>query len=259
MKALNTSFIATAVCAAWVLGFPNPRAAFSETKPKHNASTLLDEAKLIDYEQRVAAKKIEMDRLNEDLKKGTDEIDAIEKRIQKVGTAADDATKQLELLTTQKKRAALELDLLNLRIEAERLKGDGLRLLQIANKKAQDAVAIRNEETNARTALVAAETRQLATKAPNTPEDSGPEIPTAKHTSKNEPTLIEWRKKLEKAERATALADTHARDAMLAATAKLRETENATARAEKKQEEVALDKNPSFQGGNDPLSPPAKK
>lgn len=250
MKAQKTTFIGTAISAVTILTFAFPHPAFSETPGRHNAKALLDESKLIDYEQRITAKKTEMDRLNEDLKKGTDEIDALEKRVQKVGGAADDANKQLEQLTSLKKRAAAELELLNLRIDTERLKGDGLRMLQAANRKLQEAAAKRNEETTARTALVAAETRQLATKAPAAAADSGPAKP---RTAKNEPTLTEWRKSLEKAERATALAETHAREAMAAAGAKLQEAEAAAAKAEKKQEELALEKDPSFPGGNDPL------
>ena len=255
MKALKTTFITTAVCTFSILMLAIPQRAFSETPGRHNAKALLDESKLIDYEQRIAAKKTEMDRLNEDLKKGSDEIDTLEKRIQKVGSAADDATKQLEQLSSLKKRATAELELLNLRIEAERLKGDGLRMLQGANRKLQDAAARRNEETTARTALVAAETRQLATKAPAAAADSGPAKP---HTAKNEPTLTEWRKNLEKAERLTATAETQAREAMASAGVKLQEAEAAAAKAEKKQEDLALEKDPSFPGGNDPLNADAK-
>ncbi len=255
MKALKTTFISTTISAASVLTFALPHLAFSETPAGQNPKALLDESKLIDYEGRIAAKKTEMDRLNEDLKKGTDEIDALEKRINKVVSAADEATKQLESLSSMKKRATAELELLNLRIDAEKLKGDGLRMLQAANRKLQDAAAKRNEETTARTALVAAETRQLATKAPAAANDSGPAKP---HTAKNEPTLTEWRKNLDKAERATATAETQAREAMAAAGVKLQEAEAAAAKAEKKQEDLALDKDPSFPGGNDPLNADAK-
>lgn len=255
MKAQTTTFITTAVSVASLLTFATSRLAFAETPGRHNAKALLEESKLIDYEQRIAAKRTDMDRLNEDLKKGADEIDALEKRIQKVGGAADDANKQLEQLTSLKKRATAELELLNLRIEAERLKGDGLRMLQAANRKLQEAAAKRNDETTARTALVAAETRQLATKAPTAVSDSGPAKP---HVAKNEPTLTEWRKNLDKAEHATAAAETLARDAMAAAGVKLQEAESAAAKAEKKQEDLALEKDPSFPGGNDPLNADAK-
>lgn len=255
MKAQKTTFICTAISAASILTLATVRPAYSEMPARHNAKALLDESKLIDYEQRITAKKTEMDRLNEDLKKGADEIDALEKRIQKVGTAAEDATKQLDQFSSLKKRATAELELLNLRIEAERLKGDGLRMLQAANRKLQDAAAKRNDETTARTALVAAETRQLATKAPAAAGDSGPE---KTHVARNEPTLVEWRKKLEKAERSTTTAENLAREAMAAAGAKLQEAEAAAAKAEKKQEDLALEKDPAFPGGNDPLTPAAR-
>lgn len=255
MKAQKTTFISTAVLTASFLTLASLRTAFSETPGRHNAKALLDESKLIDYEGRIAAKKTEMDRLNEDLKKGADEIDALEKRVQKVGGAADDASKHLEQFTALKKRATAELELLNLHIDTERLKGDGLRMLQAANRKLQEAAAKRNDETTARAALVAAETRQLATKAPAAAADSGP---AKAHVAKNEPTLTEWRKSLDKAEHATALAETHAREAMAAAGAKLQEAEAAAAKAERKQEELALEKDPAFPGGNDPLNADAK-
>lgn len=240
MKAHPTSAFATAISTAWVLSLLMPLPAFSETTSRHNASVLLDEAKKAEYERKIAAKQTEMDRLNEDLKKGTKEMDTLEKSTQKVGTAADDAAKQLEQLTAQKKRAAAELELLNLRIEAERLKGEGLRMLQAANRKAHEAVAKRNDETDARSAVIAAEARQLATKAPAPQEDSGP----AKPAGKNEPTVTDLRKKLAKAERATATAESQAREAMTSATARLQQAESAAAKAEKKQTEIGPGKNP---------------
>ena len=259
MKALKASII-TVIATSCVLAIASPRPAFSETVSRHNAIALLDETKLIDYEQRIAAKKTEMDRLNEDLKKGSEEIGAIEKRISKVGTAVEDAAKQLEQFTAQKKRATAELELLNLRIEGEKLKGEGLRMLQAANRKSQEAVEKRNEETNARTALVAAETRYLATKAPTAPVESGPETSKthpAKIAPKTDLTLTDWRKKLAKAEQATTQAESLAREAIAAAGVKLQEAENAAAKVEKRQAEVALDKDPGFPGGNDPLAHPA--
>lgn len=254
MKAQKTFIFPVTSTAVWVLALAMPHLAFSEPASRHNASALLDEAKLIDYEQRVAAKQTEMDRLNEDLKKGTEAIAALDKNIQKVGNAADDATKQLDQFTAQKKRATVELELLNLRIEAEKLKGEGLRMLQGANRKAQEAVAKRNEETDARTALVAAETRHIATKSPVTPVASGP----SKQTAKSEPTLTDWRKKLGKAEHATAIAESQAREAMTAASTRLQQAEAAAARVEKKQADIGRENDSSFPGGNDPLNPSGK-
>ena len=255
MKALTTSTAATAIFTAGIFAFAMPRPAFSETASRHDASALLDEAKKSEYERKIAAKQTEMDRLNEDLKKGEKELETLDKGIQKVGTAESEATKQLEQFTAQKKRATAELELLSLRIEAERIKGDGLRMLQSANRKALDAMAKRNEETTAKTALVAAETRQLGTKSSPPDVASGP----AKQTAKNEPTLTDWRKKLAKAERASGTADHQAREAMTAASTRLQEAEKAAAKAEKKQAEIGQDKNPGFPGGNDPLSRAGKR
>ena len=231
MKAAQPPLVAALLSTAWVFALAFPPQAKSETSGKHNPSVLLDEAKLIDYEQRVGVKKVEMDRLNEDLKKGSEEVDAIDSRIKKAAKAIEDAAKQLEEYTVQKKRETGEMELLNLQIEAERMKGEALKLLQAANKKAQEAAVKRNEEITARTALVAAETRQLATKAPNTPAESGPGKSIA---SKTDLPLTEWRKKLTRAQSATSLAEIQAREAMATATARLADSENAAAKPTRK-------------------------
>ncbi len=254
MKALKKSIFTAAISTAGIFAFAMPNISPAEPA-RHDVTGLLEETKKLDYERKIAAKQTEMDRLDEDLKKGEKEIATLDQGIQKVGTAAEDAAKLLEQFTAQKKRATAELDLLNLRIEAERLKGDGLRMLQSANRKALEAVTKRNEETNARTALVAAETRFLATKAPVPAVASGP----GKQAAKNDPTLADWRKKLAKAERATGTAEHQAREAMSAASTRLQEAENAAARVEKRQGELGLEKNPAFPGGNDPLKPSAKR
>jgi chromosome segregation ATPase len=209
--------------------------AHSET-PDQNIGTLLNEATKRDHERKLAVKQTELDHLREDLKKGADEIAALEKSVQKTGNAATDSAKQLDLLNLQKKRAAREIELLASRIEAERIKSEGLRLLEAANKKAQEAVAKRNEETETKVAIVMAETRQIAAKAPHIAGESTPPVAIAK----NEPTLTELQKKLAKAERATSNANYQAREALAVATARLQEAEAAIARAEKKKEETGL-------------------
>jgi len=234
MKAHQSSIIPTLIATGSLFTFAIPQSAFSEAPTAKDAITLLDEAKKSDYERKLAAKQIELDRLNEDRTKGAKEVEALEASVQKAGAAVDDATKNLDLLSLQRKRVTRELELLELRITAERLKSDGLKMLQAANKKAQEAVTKRNEVADVRAAIVALETRQIAAKSPMPVAASEP-APTP---SKNEPTLTELKRKLDKAETATTKAVYQAREAMSAATARLREAEAAAAKAEKKQAEA---------------------
>ena len=240
MKSRTTSLLTT-VSILGMLGLGMPRPAISQTAADPNIGALLNEAKKGEHERKIAAKQTELDRLNEDMKKGAKEIESFDKGAVKAGGAASDATKQLDLLTLQKKRATRELELLTARIEAERIKSEAFKSLETANRKAQEAVAKHNDESETRAAIVMAETRQLAAKAPQLTGETSPPVAVAK----NEPTLTELRKKLTKAERATSTAAYQAREAMTAATARLQEAENAAARAERKREEAGLaDKTP---------------
>ena len=193
MKAHHKSFIASTIAISTLLGIAMPRPAFSENVAGRDANALLDEAKKNDYERKIAALQTELNRLSEDSKKGAEQISSIEKSIEKVGSAVSDSVKQLDQLSTQKRVATYEMEVLNLRIEAERLKGEGLRMLEAANKKAMEATAKLNEETDAKAAIVAAESRQLAAKTSVHHSESD----ESKGTAKNEPTLSELRKKLE--------------------------------------------------------------
>lgn len=240
MKAQLKFIVTTAVTVTSFAVFATPRAALAEPAARRNASALLDEAKKAEYERKIAAKQLEMNRLADDQKKGTAEMEKLDQGVQKIGAAWDDSAKELEHLTMKKRRSAGELELLNLRIDAERLKGEGLRMLQGANRKALDAVSKHNEETDARAALVAAETRLLAAKSPEVSDASGPG-----KTSKNEPTMTELRKKLARAERASSTADSLAREAMISAGARVQQSDAAAAKAEKKQAELGEETPPT--------------
>lgn len=230
------SSVRTSMVILGIFSLVIPSPAFSQVASDRNIGALLNEAKKSEHERKLADKQTELDRLNEDMKKGATEIESLDKGAQKAATAAGDASKQLDLLTLQKKRAMREMELLGARIDAEKLKGDGFRLLEIANRKAQEWVTKRSEENETKAAIVMAETRQIAASGPKIPGDNPPPMAIPK----NEPTLTELRKKLGKAERATGTAAHQAREAMTAATARLLEAENASARAEKKREEVGL-------------------
>jgi SMC interacting uncharacterized protein involved in chromosome segregation len=254
MKISPTSITTAVISALWLLAITVPPVALCETDSLGNAQSLLDDAKKREFERKMAAKQTEWDRLSEDLKKGQQEIDELAKSISKVGAAATEAGGHLDKFAGEKKRLTQELDLVNLRIEAEKLKVEGLKLLSIAHTKAREALTKRNEEIDLRTAVVAAEMRQLTGKTSSEPVPPQPKGSSSKTTTKAAPTITELRKQLSKAEQAALNASSSARQAMEAATSKLKQAESAAAKADKKQAEVALEKNPSFPGGNDPLT-----
>src|SRR2546430_2056611 len=78
--------------------------AFSETESPQDARALLNEAKKIAYERKVAAKQTEMGRLSEDLTKAKQQSDEFEKSVEKVGSAISETAKQLDQIMSEKKR-----------------------------------------------------------------------------------------------------------------------------------------------------------
>jgi hypothetical protein len=247
MKSLH--FATSSFSILCLLAFVAPRSALCEPASAVNAKALLEQAKRNQLERRLSAKQTELERLAEDQKKAKQEIDDVQKSIYNVGNAVTETNGNLDRLGNQKKSHTQELELVNLRIDAEKLKVEGLKLLSAAHAKATEALTKRNEELDLRATLVAAEIRQLsgtssATTAP--PPEKGSKARAV-------PTITEMRKQLEKAESATSVASYRAREAMEAASAKLQQADAAAAKAAKKQAEIALEKNPSLPGGNDPL------
>jgi hypothetical protein len=255
MKRIPTATVPFILSSIWLVTLAVPSRTMGEPKPGASAQTLLEEAKQSEFDRKLAAKQRDLDRLAEDLKKGKLEIESLERSISKVGVAANESKAQIDQLAAEKKRLTQDLEVVNLRIDAEKLKEEGLRLLEIAHTKAREAVEKRALELDARTALVAAEMRQFSSKAPLDPVAAPP--PSKKGATKPAPDKsapTELQKQLDKAQQATIAANTAAREAMDAATLKLQQAEAASEKTEKKQAEINLDRNPSFPGGNDPLS-----
>lgn len=260
MKILRTSLSPVTFSAVWLLAFAASHQAFGETHSQGNAQALLEEAKKSEFDRKMAAKETEAARLSEDLKKRKQEIDELDKSIYKVNGAATEAAGHLDQLGTEKKRLTGELDLINLRIEAEKLKAEGLMQLGIAHAKARDALTKRTEEIDLRAAIVSAEIRQLSGK-PSTeklaPIATGPgKRPTKGSAPKATSGISDLRSQLLKAEQAAATSASNARLAMEAASRKLQQAEAAAEKADKKHTDIALEKNQSFPGGNDPLGTP---
>ena len=249
MNTIPKNTAALAVCLTWILAMSVPRPALGETKAMENAQALLEEAKTNELERKIAAKQTELSRLNEDLNKAKQQSDGLGASIEKVSAAVTESNGHLDQLAGQKKRLSEMLELVTLRIEAEKMKAEGLRMLATAQTKSLGSIAKRNEETDLRTSIASAEMSLLSPKAlpiigAADGQDSGP-------NRQGNPT--ELRKRLEKVTHATSTANTTARDAMIAASAKLQQADAAGAKAARRGSELGIDEIPELPGGKDGL------
>lgn len=235
MKRFRTVLSLSIACIFALTTLPR---AMSETTAAANAKVLLDEAKKNQAERKRAAMQKELDRLAEDAKKGKQEMEEQEKSISKVGSAVDESKGILDQLAGRKKHIAQDMELMILRIEAERLKTEGLALLNNAHGKAVEALTKRNEEIDLRTALVTAEIQKMSS------SEIAQDYDSKKGKGDSSPTTTELRKNLSKAEGRSSFANSRAREAMDAASLKLQQAEAAAAKVEKKQAEFTTENAP---------------
>jgi len=245
------SFPVVALTLASVFAFAFPQRVFCEDNSHSDEQTLLREAKKSEFEHRLAAKQSVVDHLIEDQKNQKQEVEDLDASISKVSKAIADATGRFESFGAEQKRLTRELESLGRRIAGEKLKIEGLKLLGVAHTKRREALARRSVETGLKTKVAVAEVRSLAAKSGLAPVASGP----AGRQSKQEPTLTELRKELARAEQATINAYSNARQAMEAASEKLRQADAVAAKTGKKRPDSSPEDNASNAFGNDPLNP----
>lgn len=249
MNTIQKSLASSAVSLIWILAISAPRPAMGETGKIENAQALLEEAKMNELERKIAAKQTELERLNEDMNKARQQADGLEKSIGKVGTAVIESHGHLDQLASQKKRLTEMLELVTLRIDAEKTKVEGLKMLGIAQSKSLEAIARRNEETDLKTNIGKAEMSLLSPKAlPIIGAADGQETGPGKQGN---PT--EMRKRLAKVNHVTFTAGAAAREAMVAASAKLQQADAAGARAARRGSELGIDEIPPLPGEKDSL------
>ncbi len=207
--------------------------SFGEPASAGEAKALLDEAKKKQFERKHAAIQKELERLEEDMKQGQTELGDLEQHLSIVGNAVNESRANSDLIAGRTKNVTQDLELLALRAEAERLKTEGLNLLSVAHAKAKEAVTKRNEELEIKRSIISA---QLAK---NQTEDSENEKSGKSEANRS---LNEQRRNLAKAASRAELASMRAREAMAAASKKLQQADDATAKVEKKQAEFAAQK-----------------
>ena len=249
-RAMKPFQLPTHVAAALLAGtfFLTPCVGASpqaETAPvpvveaREKAQAILEDVRERELETQLELKQTELQRLNEDLQKRQNESEILQRSMDSIAIALAEGGDTTEQLLARKKHLSRALELTTQRIEAEKLKMDGLKSLSDAQAKARERAARQHEETTIRSNIAGTEFRILSQKQ-NVQEDGAkPKDDSAKLVSE----IAELKKRLEKADRNTASALKLAREAMTTANAKLLQAESAGARAKKTARDWGLTEN----------------
>ena len=207
----------------------------SQADHNQNAQGVLEKAERIEYEHAMATRQRELDRLNEDIQNGKKHASELEQVLNTVGSELSQAKARRDQLVLLRKEQPKVLEVISMRLEAENLQTEGLMMLEAAQKKALDALGKQADEAEQRTTLQALEMKLFAEKSLSKSTQFEEPVQT------QEPKVSDLRKKLEKAERAAANATAVSREAMRAAALKLKQANNAAAKAESRRIELGLD------------------
>lgn len=225
----------TVYMLAAAIGLMIPPSLLSETKSE-DAQALLQDVKKRDLERQTAAKQTEVNRLNEDLSKARKESDELKQSIDGMGVAILEATSHVDQLSAERTRLTQALEVTNLRIDAEKLKLHGLKMLSDAQSKALGTLTNRIDDTDLRATVGAAELKLMS----DGPLLDGSDPVATESTSKLKSQITDLKKKRAKNERSTLEANTAAREAMLAASSKLQLADAAAGKARKRADELGL-------------------
>ena len=197
---------------------------------------LLESVKKRELESQLGLKQTEILRLNEDLQKQEKEQASLQQSMDAIAIAVAESNDLLEQYLARKKYLTRALELTTQRIDAERLKVDGLKTLSDAQGKEREHVAKRLESTTIRSNIEGANLRILSYKQTPPEGEAAPKDATAKLLSE----ILDLKKRLDLSERKTSAAAKLARDAMGSASEKLMQAENAGLKAKKTAEEWNL-------------------
>lgn len=196
----------------------------SQEAAPEKARALLEQVKKSEQDRQVAVKQTEIDRLKEDQSKIERDADGLKKSIESTSGLTTDATDKLSTLTLESRRLEHELAVAQARINAEKLKIEGLKALAEAQGKSQSALARRGEEAAARSSLRAIELELL---------QAGKQIPGEGHEGESQSELTKARKALTVAELKAQAEERLAHDAMKAAAAKMAQAESSATTAQR--------------------------
>jgi hypothetical protein len=218
--------------------------AFAEPKTPASAQDFLKEVKQRDLEREIAAKQTEVDRQGEDLAKVRGEAEVLTRSIAGLDAAADEAGSTLERLSAERARLAQALEVATLRVEAEKLKVAGLKMLSEGQGKALRYTMSLGEVMEHRAEIAAAELKLITAQSlpheeevnldPNSPMKLGGGNTTAKLKAQ----IAELKKQGVKSQQTLVEANTAATAAIAAASAKLALADAATAKANQRTKEI---------------------
>ncbi len=239
---MNTFHISTKPVAAILAGVFSLSLGASAAEPgdsREKPLILLESVKKRELDSQLALKQTELQRLNEDLQKREKEQALLQQSMDSIAIAVAESNDLLDQYLARKKYLVRALELTTQRIDAERLKVDGLKTLSDAQGKERDHVAKQYESTSIRSNIEGANFRILSQKQSPPEGEEAPKDLTAKLLSE----IADLKKKLEHSERNSAAAAKLARDAMSSASEKLLQAENAGTKAKKTAEDWGLNEN----------------
>ena len=137
---------------------------------REKAQAILEDVKERELETHLELKQTELARLNEDLQKRQNESEILQRSMDSIAIALAEAGDTTEQLLARKKHLSRALELTTQRIEAEKLKMDGLKSLSDAQARARERASRQHEETTIRSNIAGTEFRILSQKQ-NVQED----------------------------------------------------------------------------------------
>jgi len=256
LKAPSVS-LSLSLAAMFALSLSVP--AFCETKSPEDAQALLQDVKKRDLERQIASKETELNRLKEDLTRQRKESEDLKRSIEGMGVAITETTTDLDQLSAERTRLTQALEVATLRIDAEKLKLAGLKMLSDAQSKVLARLTNHIEGTELKSTIGDLELKLVAGRERPSSEEpilDNANAGVADNTSKLKAQISDLKKKSAKSDRATSEAGTIAGEAMLAASAKLASADAAATKANKKADELGLAEVAEGPAEKDPITGP---
>ena len=180
MKPFHVLTRSLAAISACIFSLAQNASAADVAETRETPTVLLEDVKKRELASQLAVKETEMQRLNEDLQKRKSEQATLQQSMDSITSAVADSSDVLEQYVVRKKYLARALELTSQRIEAERLKVDGLKTLGDAQAKARDHVAKQYESTSIRANIEGANLRILSQKQALPEGEAAPKDAAAK-------------------------------------------------------------------------------
>jgi len=218
--------------------------ALGESKTPGSAQDFLTEVKQRDLEREIAAKQTEVSRQGEDLAKVRSQGDVLKRSIAVIDAAASEAATNLERLSAERARLAQALEVATMRVEAEKLKVAGLKMLSEGQGKALSYTMSLSEVTERKSGIAAAELTLITSQnlPPEEEVNLDPNSPMKPSrgdtTAKLKAQIAELKKKGSKSQQTLLDANTAATAAITDASAKLAQADAATAKANQRTKEI---------------------